>query len=75
MSRRSVKGPKRLIPGAAGNTDAILEDTGWGDVTLGEARQSGMVKPVPIGRDNWYSHDELLAWLKWKKEQKQRRSA
>lgn len=70
MSRRSVKGPKRLIPGAAGNTDAILEDTGWGDVTLSEARQSGMVKPITKGRDNWYLHSELLKWLEATRDRK-----
>lgn len=52
-----------LYPGGLLKTRQILEVMGWGDAILFAARQSGLVKPIPVGRELCYWTSELLAWV------------
>jgi hypothetical protein len=45
-------------------TEGCLRYAGLGRETLLQARKSGLVKPIELGRRMYYCGDELIAWIK-----------
>lgn len=63
-SRRVRKVVGRLSALEMYTTEGVMRFGGLGEDSLAEARQSGMVKPYPRGRRDYYDGAELIAWLK-----------
>jgi len=58
---RKIQG--KISRGAIYTTEGCMRFGGLGHETLAEARRSGMVTPIEIGRRHYYRGDELIAWI------------
>lgn len=58
---RKIQG--KISRGAIYTTEGCMRFGGLGHEMLAEARRSGMVTPIEIGRRHYYRGDELVAWI------------
>lgn len=54
----------RIDPGAVYTTEGCMRYGGIGRESLFQARKSGMVKPIEVGKRVYYGGDELIAWIR-----------
>jgi len=54
----------RLAPDELYTLEGCMEFGGLGEESICEARLSGMVTPIALGRRLYYDGAELIAWIK-----------
>lgn len=52
-----------LRPDSIYTVEGVLRAAGIGRETLSEARRSGIVKPIEIGKRVYYRGEQLIAWI------------
>ena len=60
-----------LRPDSACTADGVMRAIGFGRESLGEARRSGIVRPISIGRRVYYLGAELIAWIEQQGKQRE----
>lgn len=52
-----------LLPGSILTVEGVMHATGMGEESLAAARESGIVRPIYLGRRVFYRSDELIEWI------------
>lgn len=64
MKHKAARVVGRIDPQSLYTSEGCMRHFGLGRELLLEARKSGMVDPIPIGRRLFYVGHELVAWAK-----------
>jgi hypothetical protein len=68
VKRHVTKCLGRIDATSVYTTEGCQRYAGLGRESLAEARQSGIVTPIHLGRRDYYGGDELIAWIKSQKK-------
>lgn len=63
-TRKVQKVVGRIDPGAMYTTEGCMRFGGIGRDSLIDARATGIVHPIPVGKRVYYRGDELIEWIK-----------